>query len=90
MPIPVLVTSYETLRRLALGRSGPDGGPSLGFTVLLRHGMAAWLRAWARCPSPLVSVAPSAPMSALPPIVHMELARVWAHMALACQEAAWR
>src|SRR6266849_2836784 len=30
-----LVASYEALRRVALGRSGPDDGPSLGFTVLL-------------------------------------------------------
>ena len=85
----MLVTSYETLRRLALGCSGPDDGPCLGFTVLIRHGMAAWLRTWAMCPSPLSSVAPSAQMSVLPPIVHLELARVWAQMALARQEVAW-
>src|SRR5216684_4465615 len=42
-PTATLVASYEALRRVALGRSGPDDGPSLGFTVLLRQGMAAWL-----------------------------------------------
>ena len=34
-----LVASYDILRQVALGRSGPDDGPRLGFTVLLRHGM---------------------------------------------------
>ena len=47
-----LVASYEALRRIALGPRGPDDGPSLGLAILLRHGVAAWLRAWARCPSP--------------------------------------
>jgi hypothetical protein len=83
-----LVASYDALRRVALGRSGPDDGPSLGFTVLLRHGMTTWLRAWAQCPPP--PLGPRAtPPTALPVIVHTELAQAWAHMALAHQEAAW-
>ena len=82
-----LVTSYDILRQVALGRSGPDDGPRLGFTVLLRHGMAAWLRAWAACPAPRT---PSAvPPMAIPTLVHTELAQVWVHMALAHPEAAW-
>lgn len=84
-----LVASYDALRRVALGRSGPDDGPSLGFTVLLRHGMAAWLRAWAACPPPSTLTPHAAPPIAIPSIVHTELAHVWAHMALAHQEAAW-
>jgi len=84
-----LVTSYDLLRQVALGRSGPDDGPRLGFAILLRQGMAAWLRAWAACPSS----APPRPLSAapiaIPTLVHRELAQVWAHLVLAHQETAW-
>jgi hypothetical protein len=83
------VASYEALRRVALGRSGPDDGPSLGFTVLLRQGMAAWVRAWAQCPPPPPLTPHVLPLIAIPSIVHTELAHVWAHMALSHQEAAW-
>jgi hypothetical protein len=84
-----LVASYDALRRVALGRRGPDDGPSLGFTVLLRQGMTTWLRAWAQCPPPEPFEPRAAPPTALPVIVHTELAQAWAHMALAHQEAAW-
>ena len=84
-----LMASYDLLRQVALGRSGPDDGPRLGFTVLLRHGMAAWLRAWAACPSPQPLTPPAALPIGIPSLVHTELAHVWAHMALAHQEAAW-
>jgi hypothetical protein len=84
-----LVASYDLLRRLALGRSGPDDGPSLGFTVLLRQGMAAWLRAWAPCPPSPTLTPHVSPLIAMSSIVHTELVHVWAHMALAHQEAAW-
>ena len=83
-----LVTSYDILRQVALGRSGPDDGPRLGFTVLLCHGMAAWLRAWAACPAPRMPAA-TPPIVAIPTLVYTELAQVWVHMALAHQEAAW-
>ena len=88
-PTATLVASYDLLRQVALGRSGPDEGPRLGFTLLLRHGMAAWLCAWTACPSPLTRTPSAAPSIAITPIVHTELAQVWAHMALAHQEAAW-
>jgi hypothetical protein len=86
--IAALVASYDVLRHVALGRPGRDDGPPLGFTVLLRHGMAAWLYAWAQCPSP-PRPSMAAPPIAIPSLVHTELAHVWAHMALAHQEAAW-
>ena len=89
VPITVLVASYETLRRVALGRGGPDDDPSLGLAIVLRQGLAAWLRAWAMCPPRPVSVPRAAQAPRIPPILHTELARVWAHMALAHQEAAW-
>jgi hypothetical protein len=85
----VLVSSYETLRRVALGHSGPDDGPRLGFTLLLRQGMTAWLRAWALyAPSTLPEPA-TVSVSAIPLLVHHELAQVWAHMVLGHQEVAW-
>ena len=89
MPITLLVTSYETLRRVALGHSGPDDGPRLGFTLLLRQGMTAWLCAWAMCPRPAVSEPVAVSVSAMPLVVHHELAQVWAHMVLSHQEVTW-
>ena len=88
VPIATLVASYEALRRLALGRGGPEG-PSLGFAVLLRHGMRTWLQTWAMSPRPAAPVPRTGPPPDIPPIVHLELAQVWAHMALAHQETVW-
>lgn len=93
VPIAAVVTSYETLRRVALGTHAPQDGPSLGFTLLLRQGMAAWLHAWAFCPGPTgVTVpAPAAvPLTAVPSLVQHELAQVWAQIVLLQQEGAWR
>jgi hypothetical protein len=68
----MLVASYEALRRIALGQRGPDEGPSLGLAILRRQGVAAWLRAWARCPRPSDRVAgPTRPLE-IPPFVHTE------------------
>jgi hypothetical protein len=84
-----LVASYETLRRIALGARGPDDGPSLGLAIVLRQGVAAWLHVWARCPCPSDPVARPVPSLDVLPLVHTELVRLWAHMALLHQEAAW-
>lgn len=91
MPLPVLVSSYETLRRVALGHSGPNDGPRLGFTLLLRQGMTAWLHAWALCPRPAVPqpAAVSVSVSAIPSLVHHELVQVWTQMVLLQQEVTW-
>jgi hypothetical protein len=89
VPIPVVVTSYETLRRVALGQSGPDDGPRLGFTLLLRQGMTAWLNAWAMCSPSAVSEPAAVSVSAMPPLVHHELAQLWAHLVLLHQEVVW-
>jgi hypothetical protein len=89
VPITAVVTSYELLRRVALGHGGPDDGPCLGFTLLLRQGMAAWLHAWAMCPCPVVPAPAVVSVSAIPPLVHHELAQVWAHMVLLRQEVRW-
>jgi len=88
-----VVSSYEILRRVALGHSGPNDGPSLGFTILLRQGMAAWLHAWTTCPR-VAALAPSTPptsppVTAIPSVVHGEMVQVWAQMVRRHQEVAW-
>jgi hypothetical protein len=74
---------------MALGQHRPEDGPSLGLAILRRHGVTAWLHAWARCPRPPTLITPSAPPLGLPSFIHTELAQLWAHMALSHQEAAW-
>jgi len=89
VPTATLVAQYEALRRVALGGGGPDEGPRLGFAVLLRHGMSAWLHAWARCPRPAAPTLRPVQTPDIPPHIHLELVQVWAHMALAHQEIRW-
>jgi hypothetical protein len=88
MPPLVLATSYETLRRVALGHWAPHDGPYLGFTLLLRRGMTAWLGAWAMYPPPTVPEPVAAPVTMIPSVVHHELAQVWAHIVLLHPEVA--
>jgi hypothetical protein len=83
------VASYEALRRLALGPRGADDGPRLGLAILQRHGVAAWLAAWARCPYPAEPLAPAAAPLGIPTFIHTELVQLWAQMALAHPEATW-
>jgi hypothetical protein len=84
---------YETLRRVALGTPATQDGPGLGFALLLRQGMAAWLNAWAFCPGPTVVTVPApaaVPLTAVPSLVQHELAQVWAQIVLLQQEGAWK
>jgi hypothetical protein len=88
--LTAIVTSYEILRRVALGHSGPHDGPSLGFTLLRRHGMTAWLHAWATCPRPATpAAAPTVSSVAVPSVIHREMAQVWAQMVRRHQEVTW-
>ena len=41
---------YESLRRAVL--EGGGGERELGFALLIRRGMAGWIRAWSACPVP--------------------------------------
>ena len=43
-------TDYETLRRAVLG--GGPRGRELGCALVLRQGLAAWIRAWSGCRVP--------------------------------------
>lgn len=51
--------------------------------------MTAWLYAWARCPRPAVPEPAAISVSVMPPLVHHELAQVWAHIVLVQQEVTW-
>jgi hypothetical protein len=85
-----VVSSYEILRRVALGHSGPNDGPSLGFTILLRQGLTAWLQAWATSPRVAAPVSSMTVARAeLPSVVHREMVQVWAQMVRRHQEVAW-
>jgi hypothetical protein len=89
MPTAVLATGYETLRGVALGQRAPSDGPTLGFTLLVRQGVAAWIRAWATCRPPSIPEPAAVPVAALPSVVHREIAQVWAHIVLLHQKVAW-
>jgi len=76
---------YETLREEVLAGRGRGHG----LALLLREGMAAWIRAWSRAagPAPVASRPPRAEPS-LPAGVRGEVVSVLAGMALAiCREA---
>jgi hypothetical protein len=77
-----LTSEYEELRRVALGGSGGLHG-GVGFALLLRRGMAAWMDACltAAVPSRPPSV-PRQEFCAVPPDLRGEVAQVLAAMAL--------
>jgi hypothetical protein len=63
-----------------------DGGGSreLGLALLMRHGMAAWIRAWSTCTGPPSSAQATArrDVVALPDGVRGEVTRLLVTMAL--------
>lgn len=63
-----------------------DGGGSreLGLALLMRHGMAAWIRAWSACTGPPPAVRPPAGGDALvlPEGVRGEVTRLLVTMVL--------
>jgi hypothetical protein len=79
-----LLSEYEELRRAALGESN---GPRqcVGFTLLLRKGMAAWMDACATATAASKSQpAPRLEHRLVPSDLRGEVALVIAAMALAC------
>jgi hypothetical protein len=85
-----LADRYEDLRTVAV-RAGGKPATGLGLALLLGRGSAAWIRAWERCPSsPKPEARPDpGPVerdAILPPVLHTEVARVLAGMAVVDHE----
>jgi hypothetical protein len=72
-------SAYEALREQAL--EGSAGRHELGFTLLVRRGVAAWMQACASRP-PASPLALSAVHSLVPPGLQSELTQLLAAMAL--------
>jgi hypothetical protein len=76
-----LVVRYEQLRADVLG--GASRASGLGFTLFLRQGMTAWLRAGASTARPMpMSVAPAHTMSAWSGDVRAQAASILAGILL--------
>ena len=75
---------YEELRQQALGQSGAIASDRWGLSLLLRHGMAGWMRAWqdpASC-AQRTPVEEPAPSICLAGSWQQEVNRLLANMAL--------
>jgi hypothetical protein len=73
---------YEAVRRAVL--DGARGDRDLGLALLMRRGLAAWIRAWSTCAAPPPPSAPPPPGDALalPPGVRGDVTRLLVTMAL--------
>jgi len=73
---------YEVLRRLALEQHHAPAARD-GLVVLLRQGVAAWMDAWSRVPSPPPRATGNrGSMAVLPDSTSADVVRVLAAMAL--------
>jgi hypothetical protein len=72
---------YEALRQLAVGR-GLLGADPLGLVLLLRQGVAGWMRGWAD-PPPRPLAPPLAPALPATPQWQRQLTELLAQMSLA-------
>jgi hypothetical protein len=74
-------TDYEALRRGVL--EGSRGDRELGLALLMRRGMAAWIRAWSACAASPTTEGPSrASAMALPAGLRDDVTRLLVTMAL--------
>jgi hypothetical protein len=75
-------TDYEAVRRGVL--DGGHGDRDLGLALLMRRGMAAWIRAWSTCAAPPPTSEPPlrGAALALPPGVRGDMTRLLVTMAL--------
>jgi len=79
---------YETLRRHFLENRRLLADAPLGLTLLLREGMAVWIRAWQSSTESAADASAPAPRSGIPPIPassawQQELTRLIARMTAA-------
>jgi hypothetical protein len=79
------VAGYEELRSQVLDGGGCHHG--LGMALLLRQGMAAWMKAWMESTPRVPDDRRTTPAAALPENGHHEIVAILATMALShCQE----
>ena len=74
-------TGYESLRRAVIEGGGAR---ELGFALVIRQGMAGWIRAWSACPVPArAAAAPTrGPGITVPAGVRREVTHLLVTMAL--------
>ena len=79
-------TDYEALRRALL--EGHGGERELGLALLMRRGMAAWIRAWSACvtPAPPVQELGCGAQMPLPAGVRGEITRLLVTMAFSAHQ----
>jgi hypothetical protein len=81
-----LITRYEELRRLALGRSSAQ---AQGLALFMRRGMSAWMQAWSQCVAPpLAPAQPQDDQEICPVQLHREVAMLLASMVLFARQEA--
>lgn len=75
------VVDYEELRRQVLAPQS-DHQQSCGWVLLVRQGMAAWIRAGLLHPASPTTTAPISAANLLPQNLQGQVAQIWANMAL--------
>jgi hypothetical protein len=81
-----LTEQYEAMRHGALAKDGYRD-VAHGLALLMRKGMAAWMRGIAEHPSPVAAVPPTASAGRLPEGIERGLIDIVAAMALATATA---
>ena len=80
----ILIARYEELRAIAVDPRRRASTSSSGYSLLVRHGVAAWTLAWAECaPRSSAPRSDRAPRAALSAANESALVDVLAQMALA-------
>jgi hypothetical protein len=77
-----LAEQYEALRQDIVTKEG-SGPVARGLALLMRKGMAAWMRGIEEQPRPATGDAPAAPAAQLPHGIERDLIDIVAAMALA-------
>jgi hypothetical protein len=81
-----LAEQYEALRQEVVDKEGCRC-VARGLALLMREGMAAWMRGIEQEPSPVAAAAPAAPADRLPESIERGLIDIVAAMALATATA---
>lgn len=71
---------YEALRRYALTRDQVFSAVPLGAILIVKHGVAAWLRSWGQVGGAPAAPLPSSPLPTAEPRRQRDLAMLLAEM----------